>query len=96
MIDDNKRPALNGGACRDYLGAGSGHDIVAGGTGADALYGSNEDDLLYGDEQGNAADFITQGATESGTGLQGEWIDAMTGNDQIFTVEGMYWLKAAA
>lgn len=79
---------INGGAGRDYLGAGAGQDIVAGGAGADALYGSDEDDLLYGDEQGSAADFITQGATEPGSGLQGEWIDAHDGNDQIFTGAG--------
>lgn len=79
---------INGGAGRDYLGAGSGQDIVVGGADADGLYGSGENDLIYGDEQGSAADFITQGATQQGTGLQGEWIDAHDGNDQIFTGSG--------
>jgi Ca2+-binding RTX toxin-like protein len=77
-----------GGNGRDYLGGGAGADIIVGGEGADGLYGSGGDDLLYGDAEGEAGDFITQGATEEGTGLQGEWVDAEDGDDQIFTGAG--------
>ena len=64
------------------------NDLIEGGADADALYGSAEGDLLYGDTQGTAQDFITQGATQLGSGLQGEWVDAENGDDQIFTTDG--------
>jgi Ca2+-binding RTX toxin-like protein len=79
------RVSVFGGDGRDYMGAGSGQDIIQGGEGADALYGSGESDLLYGDLAGLTSDFIAQGAVEAGTGLQGEWVDAAPGDDQIFT-----------
>jgi hypothetical protein len=56
----------------------------AGGSGADGLYGSSEDDRLYGDQKGKADDFIAQGATPQGNGLQGEWFDAEDGDEQLF------------
>lgn len=74
----------NGGTGRDYLGAGSGRDLIEGGSGADGLYGSREDDRLYGDLKGDANAFIAQGATQPGSGLQGEWFDAEDGDDQLF------------
>src|SRR3569623_433770 len=73
-----------GGSGRDYLGAGHGKDTIEGGAGADGLYGNSENDRLYGDAAGNAQDFIAQGATQQGSGLQGEWFDAENGDDQIF------------
>ncbi len=78
------RIIANGGDGRDYLGGGTGKDIIEGGAEADGLYGSSGDDLLYGDVRGNTADFIAQGATQAGNGLQGEWFDAEDGDDQVF------------
>jgi len=77
-----------GGKGRDYLGGGMGNDILEGGEGADALYGCDGDDLIFGDAQGDAGDFIAQGATQEGTGLQGEYVDGENGDDQIFTGAG--------
>lgn len=82
------RLIVNGGDGRDYIGAGSGRDIIEGGAGADGLYGSAEGDYIYGDVQIDAATAIAQGATETGTGQQGEWVDAEDGNDQIITGAG--------
>ncbi|MDO8775878.1 MAG: hypothetical protein Q7K57_45680, partial [Burkholderiaceae bacterium] len=31
---------------------------------------------------------ITQGATQTGSGAQGEWVDAEGGDDQVFTTDG--------
>ncbi len=78
------RVIARGGDGRDYLGAGSGRDVIEGGAGADGIYGSAESDQLFGDAQGNAADFIVQGATQAGSGQQGEWFDAEDGDDRIF------------
>jgi Ca2+-binding RTX toxin-like protein len=88
LTGDAGNLTVDGGAGRDYLGGGSGEDIIVGGEGADGLYGSGGNDFIYGDAEGDASDFIAQGATEIGTGLQGEWVDAEDGNDQVFTGAG--------
>ncbi|MEW5756026.1 MAG: calcium-binding protein [Pseudomonadota bacterium] len=77
-----------GGDGRDYLGAGGGQDVLQGGEGADDLYGAGGNDVIYGDLVGLASDFILKGATEIGSGLQGEFVDAADGDDQVFTGSG--------
>jgi Ca2+-binding RTX toxin-like protein len=78
----------NGGKGRDYLSAGAGNDVIEGGEGDDGLFGGGGNDLIYGDVRGNTQDYITQGATQQGTGLQGELVSGDDGDDKIFTGAG--------
>ena len=88
------RVVAEGGEGRDYLGGSVDGDVMIGGAGADCLHGAGGNDLLYGDAQGDAADFILNGATEAASGVQGELADAEDGNDQIFTGAGDDFITA--
>ena len=79
----NDTLSVDGGGGRDMLGGGEGQDILEGGAGADNLYGAGGNDRLFGDEQSDVSDFIAQGATQAGTGKQGDLLVAGAGNDQV-------------
>jgi hypothetical protein len=87
-IVSSEQVHAKGAGGRDYLGAGFGSDTLEGGAGGDCLYGSSGSDQLYGDAKGEAADFISTGASQTGSGEQGELVDAEDGNDQVFTGAG--------
>jgi len=75
------------GQVDDYLGGwtvGAGNDIIEGRGGKDVIYGGlTGDDFLYSDSQITTEQAILNGNTDTGTGLQGDWLGGASGNDTL-------------
>jgi Ca2+-binding RTX toxin-like protein len=80
---------IEGGTGRDSIDAGAGDDLVLGGIGTDIVNGGAGEDRLYGgqDEMGIQA-AIERGDSESGVGLQGDWLNGGLGDDIIVGGDG--------
>jgi len=75
---------LFGGLDGDILNGMEGKDRLAGEGGRDLLFGDDGNDELYADDMVEAiglAAAIRNGETQSGSGIQGEWLDGGEGDD---------------
>ena len=75
---------IDGGAGQDFINGNIGDDLIVGGLDSDLLHGNLGNDVIFGEEQADQAERITAGATEDGSGLQGDLIDASSGDDRVF------------
>ena len=87
---------LSGGAGNDIVLGWSGSDILEGGVDADVVLGEGGayvgasyvpgdpgDDRIYADTEIDLEAAIAQGATQTPSGLKGDWLDGQDGNDAI-------------
>lgn len=74
---------LDGGTGDDIAEGGAGEDLIIGGEGADIVTGDSEDDRVYGEAETALDTALTQGETQTGTGLKGDWIDGGAGSDTL-------------
>ena len=72
---------IEAGSGRDWVYGGIGNDIIIGGAGADILQGGNGNDRLYAGDKITLEQAITQGRSQSGTGLKGDWLSGNNGDD---------------
>lgn len=83
------------GSGRDWVGAGSGNDVIIGGAEGDILNGGDGNDRIYADSQIDVATAIAQGNTQTGTGLQGDWLAGGAGDDTNATFRMRRRINAA-
>lgn len=82
---------LQGFSGEDTLIGAYGSDILEGGASSDVVLGDGtnsptavgDDDRLYGDSEIDTALAISQGNTQTGTGLKGDWLDGGDGDDAL-------------
>jgi trimeric autotransporter adhesin len=72
---------VEAGTGRDWVRGGLGKDLIEGGEGADILQGGAGDDRLYAGSQTTVDQAIADGNTQTGTGLQGDFLSGNAGDD---------------
>jgi len=88
---------VNGGAGNDVIMGEAGSDILKGEAGGDALIGGADsdillggegDDRLYADEQISVMGAITNGDTQAGSGMKGDFLNGGDGDDILIGSSG--------
>ena len=82
---------VSGGIGRDIIRSGAGDDLLEGGAdgvsegiiGGDIIAGGDGDDDLYGNVKITLEQAIAEGATATGSGLKGDWLNGGIGDDYI-------------
>jgi len=68
---------------RDILHGSGNNDILIGAGGGDILDGRGGDDQLYADTPTGVEQAIANGNSQTGTGLQGDWLSGGSGDDTL-------------
>jgi trimeric autotransporter adhesin len=85
MWGDGGNDYIDGGSGKDKLYGDIGMDVIIGGTDTDILSGGAENDKLYaGIVPVTMQDAISNGNTQSGSGVLGDWLAGGDGDDQLF------------
>ncbi|CAN5472378.1 hypothetical protein BH11PSE11_BH11PSE11_04950 [soil metagenome] len=77
------RARIQGMGGRDQITGGGADDILEGGAGFDVIKGMAGNDRLYTNNEITLAQAIDQGRTQTGTGIQGGWLNGGDGDDTI-------------
>lgn len=72
----------------DLLTGSEGNDTLIGGSGSDILDSKAGDDRLYADTQMSVEQAITNGNSQTGSGQQGDWLNAGAGDDILIGSNG--------
>jgi Ca2+-binding RTX toxin-like protein len=79
---------IDAGSGRDWVQGGAGADVLTGGADGDILDGGSGNDRIYADNQISTAIAIANGNSQSGTGLQGDWLAGGAGDDTLVGSNG--------
>lgn len=74
---------IEAGTGQDYVTGGTGNDVIMGGADVDILVGGADNDRIYADTQIDAATAISNGNSQTGNGLKGDWLAGGSGNDTL-------------